>query len=117
DPGFRRRSAIALGLMGPGANEAVPDLKPLLDDEQPEIRMAAAEALWSITADATAVLPTAIRELQSEDRQMRMRAVRLFERMGPKARPAVEELQRLVRDDRPHVRQAAAKALESIESR
>jgi HEAT repeat protein len=44
----RHSTAEALGKMGPEAERAIPDLKRLLEDENVQVRRAAAEALSSL---------------------------------------------------------------------
>jgi HEAT repeat protein len=52
NPQFRYYSAIALGHFGPHAKDAIPGLKKLADDPNPEIRDAAALAIEKIEGQA-----------------------------------------------------------------
>ncbi len=49
-----------------------------------------------------------------EDRQLRIRGYRLLLELGEQAQPALPRLEELSRDPRPHVQDAARKALEQL---
>jgi HEAT repeat protein len=66
-------------------------------------------------ADPPAALDALVAELKSDDRQARIRAFRLISDSGPQARAAVGPLKELLKDERPHVREAAEKALQKIQ--
>ncbi|MFE8961589.1 HEAT repeat domain-containing protein [Streptomyces iakyrus] len=93
--GLRRRDAVteaavrALGVFGGGAREALPDLHGLLETD---CAVAAADALWSVTGDADAVLPVLLRELTGPASDRRRRAAAVLGRLGPAARPALPGL-------------------------
>jgi hypothetical protein len=93
--GLRRRDAVteaaarALGAFGGGAREAIPDLRGLLETG---CAVAAADALWSVTGDADAVLPVLLRELTGPTTDRRRRAAAVLGRLGPAARPALPGL-------------------------
>ncbi|PTH86186.1 PBS lyase [Streptomyces sp. A244] len=93
--GLRRRDAVteaavrALGVFGGGAREAIPDLRGLLETD---CAVAAADALWSVTGDADAVLPVLLRELTGPASDRRRRAAAVLGRLGPAARPALPGL-------------------------
>ncbi|MFI6369943.1 HEAT repeat domain-containing protein [Streptomyces sp. NPDC050546] len=83
----------ALGAFGRAADEAVPDLRGLLETDR---AVAAAEALWSITGEPDTVLPALLRELTvSGDRRRRAAAADTLARLGPAARPALPGLRRI----------------------
>lgn len=92
--GLRRRDAVteaaarALGAFGGTAREAIPDLRGLLETG---CAVAAADALWSVTGDADAVVPVLLRELTGTG-SGRRRAAAVLGRMGPAARPALPGL-------------------------
>ncbi|WP_346345675.1 HEAT repeat domain-containing protein, partial [Streptomyces sp. SID5643] len=87
---LRRRDAVteaavrALGVFGGGAREAIPDLRGLLETD---CAVAAADALWSVTGEADAVLPVLLRELTGPASDRRRRAAAVLGRLGPAARP------------------------------
>ncbi|SER67400.1 hypothetical protein SAMN04487983_102041 [Streptomyces sp. yr375] len=83
----------ALGAFGAGAREAVPVLRGLLAGEH---ALAAADALWAVEGDASAVLPVLLRELGHEDPRQRALAARSLERLGPEAHPALPALRRVI---------------------
>ena len=94
---IRRDAADALGDIGPDARSAVPALFKLLDSE--DDRDAARGALREIDdADATAV-PILTEALKSEDRRRRFYAISLLRKVGPAAKEALPELQRIAEED------------------
>ncbi|MEU6684115.1 HEAT repeat domain-containing protein [Streptomyces sp. NPDC046832] len=112
--GLPRRAAVtdaavrALGAFGGAAHEAVPILRALLETD---CAVAAADALWSVTGDADAVLPVLTRELTDSGSGRRHRAAAVLGRLGPAARPALPGLRALAdRGDAP-VRVTAACAV------
>ncbi|MGW3988825.1 HEAT repeat domain-containing protein [Streptomyces sp. NPDC004830] len=98
----------ALGAFGGEAREAVPDLRALLVTG---CAVAAAEALWSVTGDADAVVPALLREVAAPGRDRRRRAAAVLARLGPAARPALPELRRLAGSGDPLERATAACAV------
>jgi hypothetical protein len=113
--GLRRRDTVteaavrALGVFGGAAHEAVPDLCGLLESD---CAVAAADALWSITGDAHAVLPVLLRALTDTSTEAgsgrRRRAAAVLGRLGPAARPALPGLRELA--DRGDARSGATAA-------
>ncbi|MEG8274826.1 HEAT repeat domain-containing protein [Streptomyces sp. AHA2] len=97
-----------LGAFGDAAHEAAPDLRTLLGTSS---AVAAAEALWSVTGDADAVVPTLMREVAGPGRDRRRRAAAVLARLGPAARPALPVLRRMAGSGDPSDRAAAACAL------
>ncbi|MER7480652.1 HEAT repeat domain-containing protein [Streptomyces sp. NPDC126510] len=116
--GLRRRDAVmeaavrALGTFGGAAHEAVPDLRGLLESDR---AVAAADALWSITGDAHAVLPALLRALSDTSTEpgggRRRRAAAVLGRLGPAARPALPGLRELAERGDPRTRATAACAV------
>lgn len=86
---------IALGRIGPGAAEAVPVLRQLLGRGEPAIEIAAATALWRVTADPRAVLPVLTRHLDSGGRSVTGAAEALAE-LGPAAANTAPRLRELL---------------------
>lgn len=110
-------AAKCLSLIGPPASEAIDDLDFALDEDDPWLRIYAAEALWRITGKPTRAIPALIEELESPQRQVRMHAYRLFKELGPKAKTARVPLEKLLEDKRGYVRAAASKALRAIQAK
>ncbi|WP_369193915.1 HEAT repeat domain-containing protein [Streptomyces djakartensis] len=98
----------ALGALGGEAHEAVPDLRALLETG---CAVAAAEALWSVTGDADAVVPTLLREVTGTGRDRRRRAAAVLARLGRAARPVLPELRRMAGSGDPSDRATAACAV------
>ncbi|MFD8231441.1 HEAT repeat domain-containing protein [Streptomyces sp. NPDC059696] len=96
--GLPRRAAVtdaavrAVGAFGGAAHEAVPDLRALLETD---CAVAAADALWSVTGDADAVLPVLTGELTDSGNGRSHRAAAALGRLGPAARPALPGLRAL----------------------
>ncbi|MET9898853.1 HEAT repeat domain-containing protein [Streptomyces sp. NPDC006446] len=104
--------ARALGAFGAGAHEAIPALRELLTGES---GAAAADALWSVEADAEAVLPPLLRALGSErDTGGPRVAAEALGRMGAFAAPALPGLRGLAASTEVWERTAAACALWDI---
>ncbi|MHB1180048.1 MAG: sulfatase-like hydrolase/transferase [Daejeonella sp.] len=66
-------------------------LKVLLQDSEPAVRIAAAEALYGL-GETTIALPILSQTLTSNNLQARMQALDVLERMGSQARPALAAL-------------------------
>ncbi|MFD8151114.1 HEAT repeat domain-containing protein [Streptomyces sp. NPDC059720] len=98
----------ALGAFGGGAREAIPDLRALLGGSA---AVAAAEALWQVSGDADAVVPTLLREAAGPGRDRRRRAAAVLARVGSAARPALPVLRRMAGSGDPADRAAAACAV------
>lgn len=112
--GPRRRDAVteaatrALGAFGDAAREAIPDLRGLLETD---CAVAAADALWSVTGDADAVLPVLLRELTGPGSGRRRRAAAVLGRLGPAARPALPGLREMAGSGEARTRTTAACAV------
>jgi hypothetical protein len=87
-------SLLALGRIGPGAVEAVPAVRYLLDDGKPSTEIAAAAALWRITGDPEPSLTVLVRHLDGDAHAIRGAAEALAD-IGPAARLAVPTLREL----------------------
>lgn len=111
----RARMAKSLGSMGKTAKAALDDLDYALDDDDGWVRLNAAEAIWLITGKTGSVVPALIEELKNPKRRIRFKTYQLFQKLGPKARSAIEPLKKLLTDERAYVRAAAAKVLRTLE--
>ena len=111
----RWNAARTIGKIGPGAVSAVPDLIDEMDDPEDTIREHAAEAIGDIGPLAAELGVPALRKVLT-DRYVKVRrdAVRSLGYIGIDARPAAEDIQRLLKDPEPIVREAADKALRVV---
>lgn len=114
EPGRRLRGAKGIAAKGLRAEEAIPDLLPLLRDPDTDVRRMAVLALRAVEpgprynssiADAYAL------DLSDADENVRLIAARSLARMGPAAAPAAAALQRAQVDPSEEVRRAATEAL------
>jgi HEAT repeat protein len=107
DPDLRIAATRALASIAGAA--AVPGLgASLVNDKAPEVRDAAAKALWGIGPPAVPALLTA---LQSPDATVRKLAVLTIARINPPARKAVPALAELLKDPDDAVRGQVADVL------
>ncbi len=120
----RRSAAGSLGEIGPRASAALPALRKAVDraiamalEKNPE---SAGE--WGVAVDAlaaiggVAVTPTLIEALGSPDDELRYRAVLRLAEFGSAAESALPRLRMRLTDDRQHIRQAAARAVQAIDT-
>lgn len=114
DAELRRRAATIFGAWHHAAAPWLSTLRPLWDDPDPAVRLAALEAAWNIERAGDAIAPRLASLIGEDDRHLRRQAVALLDRMGDAADTARPVLERLLDDPRPNVRTAARKALEAI---
>jgi HEAT repeat protein len=118
EPSIRLRAIKGLAEMGPAAATAGPALLPALDDPDPDVRRMAFHALGQIdpsvlTSDV--LLGVYLRDLQSPDESIRLRAVKAMSRLGPAAPRALPALQAAAQQDPdPDVRRLAAETLQRL---
>lgn len=105
---LRRVAATRLGQFGSQASVAVADLVQALRDPEPRVRQSAANALGQI---GPAALPHLEPLLDSDGREIRMRAIYSIGRMGTAAKSMVPRMEALRSDPDIGVAQAAAVAL------
>ena len=112
---LRAAAADTLGDIGPTAQQAIPGLTRLLQDETSEwVRRNAAEALGTmgpIAAEAAPALATALRD---EHSMVRHNAATALWRMGPPARAAAAALRQTLADENYFVRSHAEIALQRL---
>jgi HEAT repeat protein/lysophospholipase L1-like esterase len=110
----RGLAAEAVGRLGPGAAEAVPDLMAAARDDRAEVRWRAVWALGRIGPLAAPALPVVRAALADPD--LRWRAAEALGGFGPAAAEAVPDLLPLLADPSSNVRWRTATALGSIRS-
>ncbi|MER7404556.1 HEAT repeat domain-containing protein [Streptomyces sp. NPDC000070] len=114
--GLRLRDAVtgaavrALVAFGSAAREAIPDLRGLLETD---CAVAAADALWSVTGEADAVVPVLLRKLTDpgSGRYRPAATADVLGRLGPAARAALPGLRRMTGSGEASERAAAACAV------
>ena len=86
----RQLSARLLGEFGEKATNALPNLKKAVNGSERWLRPCAAEAIWKISKDAEAILPSLMAELQKLSGEIHhMEVLYVLAQMGPGAEPAV----------------------------
>ena len=94
DKWVRMLAAMALGAVGEGTKDAVPDLIQALQDQDVSVRYYAAYALGKIGEGAVNAVPTLIQAFQDPHATVRQGAAEALEKIGtPEALKAVEEYQ------------------------
>ncbi len=116
----RFHAAYALRHIGPTAHtrRALPGLARMLDpaiEDSPYNRRMAAEAIWSISRDATTAVNGVLGTLDDRGRSF-IWAMWALKEMGPAASAAIPRLRETLADPNPCFRELAAEALEAIES-
>ena len=105
---------LALGSIGAEAKTALPQLVPLLQDSDANVRSSAAFALGRIGAEAKIGVPQLVRLLKDSDANVRTNAAYALASIGAEAKTGVPQLVRLLKDSDANVRSNAAFALVSI---
>jgi hypothetical protein len=113
DSNLRRAAAVKLREMGPSAQQASANLLTVLNDSDPAVREAAAQALLKIAPD-TLVLRL-ISNLGSADSTARQTAAALLKNIGPPARAAMPALEQAKKDSDISLRETIASALNAID--
>lgn len=113
-PSVRAQAAEALGVIGAEAREAIPALREASQDQDRDLRVAAAASLWCLEGDAAAVPPVLLAALRGEDGLVPQMAVEALGRLGPRARAAVPAIRDLLDNEDIGLRHAAAAALRQI---
>jgi HEAT repeat protein len=110
-PSVRSSAAYGLGNLG---QPAVPVLRDALEDQEAEVRVAAATALWRSTKQAAPLLPILVPALTHPDVRIREQAVHGLARIDPSIPEVVSALVQALADSEPRVRWPACGALASI---
>ena len=93
DPAVRYWGAVGLVALGEGAAPAAEALREALTDSAPGVRVEAAEAL-ALCGGLEEALPVLIQALQHESALIRLRAINVLDRLGPKAKPALPAIRK-----------------------
>jgi HEAT repeat protein len=113
---IRADAARYLGLVGPGAKEAVPGLRLALRDPAPGVRVAAALALWQVSRSAEASLPVLIDAVKAGGLPVqRMGAAQALGELGGDARDALPALREAARASDGSLRRYARDAIRKID--
>lgn len=107
----RESAAHGLGLLGPQAHEAIPDLIRALPDKEGRVSV---EAAWALSRVGEAALPALLIALQNQDSRVRHSAINAIIQMNPKSRLALPNLVQLLDDPVEQVRSSAAYALTAM---
>jgi HEAT repeat protein len=90
DSDVRYRAAIAKAI-GPiaGAGAAAPLARAATEDKDPQVRLAALDAIAAMGTGAEAAIPALVRSLGDQDRRIRDGAANTLAALGERARPAL----------------------------
>jgi hypothetical protein len=112
---MRATAADILGDIGPVAQQAIPGLTRLVQDESSEwVRRNAAEALGTMGAAAAPAAPALATALRDEHSKVRHNAATALWRIGPQAAAAANQLRQALEDESYFVRNHAELALERL---
>ncbi len=102
DPALRWWGAIGLVALGREAKPSLPALRKALNDDAPEVRIAAAEAVGNLGDDAAAlgVLTTSLRD---ESQFVRLAALNVLDRFGARAKPALPDIRAAGMKSKDHI--------------
>jgi len=102
EPAVRWWGATGLVALGNAAAPASEALEKAIEDPAPNVRIAAAEALCNLGRVDDAI-PVLIAGLKHETPFIRLRAINVLDRLGPRARPALEAIRNARLSAKSHV--------------
>ncbi|WP_371776139.1 HEAT repeat domain-containing protein [Streptomyces sp. NBC_01438] len=114
---LRTAALRALGSFGPAASCAVPELRALIRRPGTSAATEAAETLWAVDGDASAVLPVLIEGLQADHAHERRAAASALGRLGALAEVTAPRLRALLGHEELWLRVDAAIALWEVSGR
>src|SRR5262249_22443988 len=88
DPLVREEAIEVLGLLGPAAKAATPELKKLLESKDQALRTRSALALWKVAGEAKPAVAVLAKSLSGAEPAVRREALIALGQMGPAAGPA-----------------------------
>lgn len=86
--------------LGEKARPAWGDVRGMLDDSSPSVRVTAAEVILRFAGDEAAALPVLKAALGHESAFVRLAAMNVLDRAGPRARPLLAEIKGASREDK-----------------
>jgi len=113
DPDVRVCSALALGSIGPGSEEAVPALLKCINDSDEWVRLYAISTVGQIHRRLELVVPALIDNLRSRDPSPQ--AIYQLAQFGEAARPAIPSLAKFLDSPDSSFRSSATNALKAID--
>ena len=118
DEANRLRAAKILGRLGAQARPALTALQEATSDADEDVRRVATNSLKAVqSANAPSEqIARLIRDLRDADDIVRFKAARELGKLGPAARDAIPDLQRLLQDPDEDVRRVAATSLRLIQT-
>lgn len=114
DSAVRYWAATGFVILGERIDPAVGILSNCLNDPSAEVRIAASEALC-VMGETEKGLPQLISELQNKNPKVNLHAINVLQCLGEQARPALEELTRLRKNNKDgYIQRAVGYAIESL---
>ena len=100
----RERAVTVVATWKSQAELIIPKIKPLVDDENPHVRLAVARSLYALSRRHEMIWSMMIELLDDPDRHIRRGASRLMQEISTSSEITEVELQQLLSDPRPKVR-------------
>jgi HEAT repeat protein len=113
-PTYRPHVLSPLIRIGPEAKAALPQVRPLLADPDPKVRLSAAHAVWRLGGNVGEAVDTLVATGDAAGRVDRERATEILSWIGPDASDAVPALRRWMGEGRTGADLEAAAALGRI---
>ncbi|MBN2296888.1 MAG: sulfatase-like hydrolase/transferase [Pirellulales bacterium] len=98
DPGIRYWATVGLRALGNQARQAEQPLLARLQDDAPDVRIAAADALCQI-GESESALTTLTEALTHNDQWARLHAAAVLHELGERAQPALPVMKRVIAGD------------------
>jgi len=90
-PVVRYWAAVGCAVLGTQARSAAPRLEERLQDDVPDVRIAAAEALCTL-GDCSNALQTLVHEMYNHNPRVQLRALNSLETLGENVRPVLKQV-------------------------